>query len=195
MIYLKLFLSFLQVGVFSIGGGYAAIPIIQSQVVDSNHWLSMGEFTNLVTIAEMTPGPVSINSATFVGIRIAGIPGAIVATLGCILPACIIVSVLAMVYRKFSGTAAISDVLSTLRPVVIALITAAGLSMLQTALFGNRSVRIQNIEWISVILFGAAFFMLRIRKWNPILVMCLCGVASLIIYCISLILNEMKHFA
>ena len=187
MIYLKLFLSFLQVGVFSIGGGYAAIPIIQSQVVDSNHWLSMGEFTNLVTIAEMTPGPVSINSATFVGIRIAGIPGAIVATLGCILPACIIVSVLAMVYRKFSGTAAISDVLSTLRPVVIALITAAGLSMLQTALFGNRSVRIQNIEWISVILFGAAFFMLRIRKWNPILVMCLCGVTSLIIYCISLI--------
>ena len=133
------------------------------------------------------PGPVSIPSATFVGIRIAGIPGAIVATLGCILPACIIVSVLAMVYRKFSGTAAISDVLSTLRPVVIALITAAGLSMLQTALFGNRSVRIQNIEWISVILFGAAFFMLRIRKWNPILVMCLCGVASLIIYCISLI--------
>ena len=195
MIYLKLFLSFLQVGVFSIGGGYAAIPIIQSQVVDSNHWLSMGEFTNLVTIAEMTPGPVSINSATFVGIRIAGIPGAIVATLGCILPACIIVSVLAMVYRKFSGTAAISDVLSTLRPVVIALITAAGLSMLQTALFGNRSVRIQNIEWISVILFGAAFFMLRIRKWNSILVMCLCGVASLIIYCISLISNEMKHFA
>ena len=96
MIYLKLFLSFLQVGVFSIGGGYAAIPIIQSQVVDSNHWLSMGEFTNLVTIAEMTPGPVSINSATFVGIRIAGIPGAIVATLGCILPACIIVSVLAI---------------------------------------------------------------------------------------------------
>lgn len=105
----------MQVGVFSIGGGYAAIPIIQSQVVDSNHWLSMGEFTNLVTIAEMTPGPVSINSATFVGIRIAGIPGAIVATLGCILPACIIVSVLAMVYRKFSGTAAISDVLSILK--------------------------------------------------------------------------------
>ena len=121
MIYLKLFLSFLQVGVFSIGGGYAAIPIIQSQVVDSNHWLSMGEFTNLVTIAEMTPGPVSINSATFVGIRIAGIPGAIVATLGCILPACIIVSVLAMVYRKFSGTAAISNCsYYSCRPVYVA---------------------------------------------------------------------------
>ena len=127
MIYLKLFLSFLQVGVFSIGGGYAAIPIIQNQVVDANGWLSMGEFTNLVTIAEMTPGPISINS-TFVGIRIAGIPGAIVATFGCILPACIIVSVLAIVYRKYSGAVAVRDVLSSLRPVVIALITAAGLS-------------------------------------------------------------------
>lgn len=187
MIYLKLFLSFLQVGVLSIGGGYAAIPIIQNQVVDANHWLSMGEFSNLVTIAEMTPGPVSINSATFVGIRIAGIPGAIVATFGCILPACIIVSVLAIVYRKYSGAAAVSDVLSSLRPVVIALITAAGLSMLQTALFGNQSVSIQNIQLISVALFVSAFFILRILKWNPILVMCLCGVASLLIYCIFLI--------
>lgn len=187
MIYLKLFLSFLQVGVLSIGGGYAAIPIIQNQVVDANHWLSMGEFSNLVTIAEMTPGPVSINSATFVGIRIAGIPGAIVATFGCILPACIIVSVLAIVYRKYSGAAAVSDVLSSLRPVVIALITAAGLSMLQTALFGNQSVSIQNIQLISVALFVSAFFILRILKWNPILVMCLCGMASLLIYCIFLI--------
>ena len=185
MIYLKLFLSFLQVGVFSIGGGYAAIPIIQNQVVDTNGWLSMGEFTNLVTIAEMTPGPISINSATFVGIRIAGIPGAIVATFGCILPACIIVSVLASVYRKYSGAAAVRDVLSSLRPVVIALITAAGLSMLLTVLFGNQSVNIQNVQWISVILFVVAFFILRILKWNSILVMCLCGVVSLFIYCIS----------
>ena len=187
MIYLKLFLSFLQVGVFSIGGGYAAIPIIQNQVVDTNGWLSMGEFTNLVTIAEMTPGPISINSATFVGIRIAGIPGAIVATFGCILPACIIVSVLAIIYRKYSGAVAVRDVLSSLRPVVIALITAAGLSMLLTVLFGNQSVNIQNVQWISVIVFVVAFFILRILKWNPILVMCLCGVVSLLIYCISYI--------
>lgn len=187
MIYLKLFLSFLQVGVFSIGGGYAAIPIIQNQVVDANNWLSMGEFTNLVTVAEMTPGPVSINSATFVGIRIAGIPGAIVATFGCILPSCIIVSILAFVYRKYSGAAVIGGVLNSLRPVVIALIMAAGLSMLQTALFGNQSVSIQNIQWVSVVLFIAAFLILRVFKWNPILVMCLCGVASLLVYCVSLI--------
>ena len=100
MIYLNLFLSFLQVGLFSIGGGYAAIPLIQSQVVTANGWLSLSEFTDLVTIAEMTPGPIAINSATFVGIRIAGIPGALIATLGCILPSCIIVSVLAYIYFK-----------------------------------------------------------------------------------------------
>ena len=78
MIYLQLFLSFLQVGMFSVGGGYAAMPLIQSQVVEQHGWLTMQEFTDLVTIAEMTPGPITVNSATFVGIRMAGIPGALV---------------------------------------------------------------------------------------------------------------------
>ena len=82
MIYLQLFLSFLQIGLFSFGGGYAAMPLIQDQVVALNHWLSMKEFTDLVTISQMTPGPIAINSATFVGIKIAGIPGAIAATMG-----------------------------------------------------------------------------------------------------------------
>ena len=92
MIYLQLFLSFIQVGVFSVGGGYAAMPLIQSQVVTRYGWLSMNEFTDLITIAEMTPGPIAVNSATFVGIRIAGVVGAIIATFGCILPSCFILS-------------------------------------------------------------------------------------------------------
>ena len=85
MIYLQLFLSFLQIGAFSFGGGYAAMPLIQSQVVDSHKWLSMAEFTNLITISQMTPGPIAVNSATFVGLKVAGIGGAAVATAGCIL--------------------------------------------------------------------------------------------------------------
>ena len=88
MIYIQLFLSFLQVGALSFGGGYAAMPLIQEQVVNLHSWLSMSEFTNLITIAEMTPGPIAVNSATFVGMQIAGILGAIIATLGCILPSC-----------------------------------------------------------------------------------------------------------
>ena len=90
MIYLQLFLSFLQIGAFSFGGGYAAMPLIQEQVVLQHSWLTMDSFSNLVTIAEMTPGPIAVNAATFVGTQIAGIPGAIVATLGCILPSCIL---------------------------------------------------------------------------------------------------------
>ena len=92
MIYLQLFLSFLQIGLFSFGGGYAAMPLIQDQVVTRYGWLSMAEFTDLITISQMTPGPIAVNSATFVGIRIAGIPGALVATFGCILPSCILVT-------------------------------------------------------------------------------------------------------
>ena len=87
MIYLQLFLSFLQIGLFSFGGGYAAMPLVQGQVVTAHGWLSMSEFTDLITISQMTPGPIAVNSATFVGIKIAGIPGALIATLGCILPA------------------------------------------------------------------------------------------------------------
>ena len=89
MIYLQLFLSFLQIGALSFGGGYAAMPLIQAQIVTQHSWLTMSEFTDLVTIAEMTPGPIAVNSATFVGTKIAGVPGALAATAGCILPACI----------------------------------------------------------------------------------------------------------
>ena len=94
MIYLQLFWSFLQIGLFSVGGGYAAMPLIQAQTVQLHGWLTMNEFTDLVTIAEMTPGPIAVNSATFVGIRIAGLPGALVATLGCIFPSLFIVCLL-----------------------------------------------------------------------------------------------------
>ena len=90
MMYLQLFLSFIQVGIFSFGGGYAAMPLIQSQVVTNHRWLTMSEFTDLITISQMTPGPIAVNSATFVGLKIAGVFGAVVATFGCILPSCII---------------------------------------------------------------------------------------------------------
>ena len=85
---------------FSFGGGYAAMPLIQGQVVNTHEWLTMTEFTDLITISQMTPGPIAVNSATFVGMKIAGIPGAVVATLGCILPSCIIVTILAKLYLK-----------------------------------------------------------------------------------------------
>ena len=119
MIYLQLFWSFLQIGLFSVGGGYAAMPLIQAQTVQLHGWLTMNEFTDLVTIAEMTPGPIAVNSATFVGIRIAGLPGALVATLGCIFPSLFIVSLLAFIYYRYKNLSILQSVLASLRPAVV----------------------------------------------------------------------------
>ena len=115
MIYLQLYLSFLQVGLFSVGGGYAAMPLIRSQVVELHPWMTLQEFTNLITIAEMTPGPIAVNCATFVGLRIAQLPGAVIATLGCITPALVLVSLLAWCYRRWRDLSVLQSVLACLR--------------------------------------------------------------------------------
>jgi chromate transporter len=185
MIYLQLFISFIKVGLFSIGGGYAAIPLIQSEVVLMHGWLSMAEFTNLITIAEMTPGPIAVNSATFVGIRIAGVLGAVIATLGCILPSIIIVSILAYVYHKYRNLTTMQSVLSGLRPAVVALIASAGLSIFLLVAFGGKPYSIGNVEWIGVIIAVSAFVILRKIKCNPILIIGLSGVVGLILQLVT----------
>ena len=101
MILLQLFWSFLQIGLFSFGGGYAAMPLIQAQIVTQHGWLGMAEFTDLVTISQMTPGPIAINAATFVGLRVAGVSGALAATVGCMLPSCVLVTLLARLFAIY----------------------------------------------------------------------------------------------
>lgn len=179
MIYIKLFLSFIQVGMFSVGGGYAAMPLIQSQVVEKYGWLTMREFTDLITIAEMTPGPIAVNSASFVGIRIAGPLGALVATIGCIFPSLFIVSLLAYIYFKYKNLSGLQSVLGCLRPAVVALIAGAGLLILQMALFDTKAIKLENISIIGAIIFAVALVVLRKWKPNPILVMASCGAVGL----------------
>ena len=177
MIYLQLFFSFLQVGMFSFGGGYAAMPLIQGQVVTAHKWLSMPEFTDLITISQMTPGPIAVNSATFVGIKIAGIPGALVATFGCILPSCIIVTVIAKLYLKYRNMAMLQGVLNSLRPAVVAMIASAGISILITAFWGNAAaIALAGTKWSLVVIFVVCIVLLRKIKMNPIWVMVLAGV-------------------
>jgi chromate transporter len=98
MIYLEIFLSFFQIGLFSFGGGYAALPLIEAQVLEIHNWLTVEEFADLLTISQMTPGPIAINASTFVGTKIAGLPGAVIATIGCVTPSCIIVLILSYYY-------------------------------------------------------------------------------------------------
>lgn len=186
MLLIQLFLSFFQVGLFSVGGGLAAISLIQNQVVNLHNWLTLSEFTDLITIAEMTPGPIAINSATFVGIRVAGGWGAIIATVGCILPSCIIVSILAWLYFKYKDLKVIKGILSGLRPAVVALIASAGLSIFTFAVWGEHgiSLDVKTINYVAIILFGGALFILRKWKLNPIFVMLGSGVLGGIIYLI-----------
>lgn len=183
MIYLELLLSFLQIGLFSIGGGYAAMPLIQSQVVDIHPWLTMQQFADIMTIAEMTPGPIAINAATFVGIQVAGIPGAIVATLGCVFPSCVIVLILAYVYYRFRGLTVLQGILAGLRPAVVAMIASAGISLMIMAFFGQRTLPedLGIINWISVGIFAVGLFILRKWKVNPIAVIALSGAAGVIL--------------
>ena len=181
-IYLELLWSFFQIGLFSIGGGYAAMPLIEHQVVDLHGWLNMTQFADIVTISQMTPGPIAINSATFVGTRVAGLPGAIVATVGCVLPSCIIVLFLAFLYERYRGLGVVQGILAGLRPAVVALIASAGLSLLALALCGEGSGSVEHIQWLSVAIFAVGFVILRKWKPDPILVMVASGAAGLVLY-------------
>ncbi|MBE5802137.1 MAG: chromate transporter [Clostridiales bacterium] len=178
---LDLFLSFLQVGLFSVGGGYVAIPLIQQQVVALHGWIPMAIFNDLVTIAEMTPGPIGINAATFVGVRVAGLPGAIVASLGFILPSLLIVSLLGWLYYRYQKVQMMQSILGGLRPAVVALIASAALGIAMQAVFGSAKLLLSELDWLALVLMTAAFLALRLLKWNPILTMLLCGVAYLLL--------------
>lgn len=165
-----LFISFIQVGLFSVGGGYAAIPLIQEQVVNNHKLLTMAEFTDLITIAEMTPGPISINSATFVGQRVYGTLGALVCTLGCILPSFIICLTLAYFYYKYKNFSGVQTVLVALRPAVVALIASAGISILILALFNTdfNNIVLRDFRWLEFGLFLGGFTILRKYKLNAV---------------------------
>ena len=180
----QLYWSFFQVGLFSIGGGYAALPLIQQQVIDTHSWLTMSEFLDVLTISQMTPGPIAINSATFVGTRIAGAPGAIIATIGCVTPSCIIVIFMAWLYKKYSNLPVVKGILSGLRPAVVALIACAGVSIFITALWGENplSLALSHLDWISGIIFLICLFCLRKFKLNPIYAMLLAGVFGAVVF-------------
>ncbi len=182
MIYLELFWSFFQIGLFSFGGGYAAILLISEQVVNQKAWISTEAFSDLVTISQMTPGPIAINAASFVGIQVAGIPGAIVASLGNVFPCVIIVLLLSKLYIKYKELALAKTILKGLRPAIIALIASAALSLTREALLVNPSIahsrsNIGSFNFFSIILFVISLYLYkRFRKIDPIAIMLIMGV-------------------
>jgi len=185
MIYLELFLVYLQIGAFSFGGGYAAMPLIQSLCVEKKGWLTMEEFADLTTIAEMTPGPIAVNSATFIGQKMAGLPGALVCTLGCVLPSFIIVLILAWLYTKFRELKTVKAVLAQLRPAVVAMIAGAGLTIILMAFFGTSSlseIMLTDFRWIEGLIYLVCLVLLRKFHAGPIFIIFFSAVVGTVLY-------------
>ena len=181
MIYLQLFWAFFQIGLFSFGGGYAALPLISQQVISTYHWISQNTFTDLITISQMTPGPIAVNSSTFVGQYVAHLPGALIATFGCILPSCILVSLLAYFYVKYKDMKVMKIILSYLRPAVVSMIAISGISILISSFFKDSLIGVSYIRYHAIIVFIICLILLRKYKLNPILVMVLAGISEVAI--------------
>lgn len=184
MLILKLFFAFIQVGLFSVGGGYAAIPLIQEQIVDLYGLMTLEEFSDLITVAEMTPGPISINSATFVGMRLAGVPGVIICSVGCIIPSFCICLTLAYFYYKYRTVSGVQVVLGSMRPAVVALVASTGASILMLGLFQAeiKDIVPGNLRLVELGIFVAALFILRKWKTSAITIILGSGVAGTVIY-------------
>lgn len=183
MVYLKLFWCFMQIGLFAIGGGYATLPLIQDQIVDNYHWLTQAELSDVITISQMTPGPIAINAASFVGMRLASWPGAIVASLACILPSFIILLCLSYFYYRYRQLDQVQAVLSGLKPAVVALIAGAGIQLLDQALsISLWQLEFAGISWLAVGILAVCLLLARRLKLDPVLVILSGGFLSLAYY-------------
>ena len=174
MIYLQLFLSFFKIGLFAFGGGYAILSLIQHEIVVDRGWLTQSELTDIVAISQMTPGPIGINSATYVGYVATGsVWGAVVATLSITLPSFIIMLTLSRFMLTVKGNKYMEYALTALRPTVVGLIAAAALMLVNRENF---------VDWKSLVLFAAAFVLTFRFHMHPILLIVLAGAAGVLLY-------------
>lgn len=189
LLYLKLFWTFFQIGLFGFGGGYAMISMIQGEVVGRHHWMTNGEFTDIVAISQSTPGPIGINSATYVGYTsltnagyapVWGALGSLIATFAVVLPSLILMLAISRFFMKYKNHPAVEQTFMGLRPAVIGLLAAASLLLMNAENFSTPG---QN-SWqffISVGLFLFAFIGQQVYKMNPILLLVLCGLSGLLL--------------
>ena len=180
---LKLFYTFLKIGLLSIGGGYAIIPLIREQVVEQTGWISEKTFSDIITISQMTPGPLAVNTSTFVGLRIAGVPGAAAATLGCILCGTAAALALYRLFRRHGSSGVAFEILRGLKASSLGLIVSAAATILLMAFFGTGTDGCgMSPDFKAMAVFMAALFVLRRWKINPILVMAVTGVLGIFLY-------------
>ncbi|MFR9208446.1 MAG: chromate transporter [Lachnospiraceae bacterium] len=186
MIYLQLFLEFLKVGCFAFGGAYGAIPLIRDAVVVNNAWITEGQFSHFIAVSESTPGPIMINMATYIGSSQGGFLGAVIATLGVVIPSFVIILMISKLLKKFMENKFVRRSLDGVRPAVTGIVCATGLFMLFEALFG--SVSNIAVTWqplviafcIAVVM--VAYKLLRKKQISPIILIILSAVLGIVVY-------------
>lgn len=187
MILLELFLTFLKIGAFTFGGGYAMLPLIQEEVIKKG-WLAKETLIDFVAISESTPGPFAVNIATFIGTELGGFIGAVCTTLGVVLPSFIIILLVAKFFMKFKESKVISGFMNGLKPCVIGLIGSAVISMILTVFApdGIKKIIIDNNLIVSFIIFGISLILVK-KKVNLIIIICLSAVIGIVCGLICLI--------
>ena len=187
MIFLQLFYTFFKIGLFGFGGGYAMVSMIQGEVVTRHEWLSSNEFTDIIAISQMTPGPIGINSATYVGYsavvnagysHAVGILGSTIATVSVVLPSFILMVLISKFFLKYQKHPIIASVFEGLRPGVVGLLAAAALVLMNGENFGTYNWQILT----SIILFAGTFIASYRYKVNPILLIVICGIIGYVTF-------------
>ena len=175
MIFLQLFITFFFIGLFGFGGGYGMLSLIQGEVVHHWHWMTTSEFTDIVAISQMTPGPIGINSATYIGYVVTGsVLGSIITTLTVTLPSFLLVLYASHYIRRHRESTVIKGIFAGLRPVVIGLIASAALLLMNKQNFPDYT--------ISIAICAASFCLVYFTKIHPIFIICLAGLVGLIVY-------------
>ena len=190
MIFLELFYTFLKIGLFSFGGGYGMLSVIQGEVVTRHSWLTASEFTDIVAISQMTPGPIGINSATYVGYtamlnatgnEALAVLGSLMASFAVMLPSIVLMLIVSRFFMKYSKNRNVEAVFKALRPAVVGLIASAALLLMTEENFGSPTgTPLQFV--VSVALFVAAFVAMKFFKVSPILILILAGVFGGVFY-------------
>ena len=181
MIFLDLFAAFFKIGLFTFGGGYAMLPLIQNEVT-SKKWITLTDLINFIAVSESTPGPFAINISTFVGCRRGGIPGAFFATLGVVLPSFVIIIIIARFYETFKSSKIIKGCMSGLKPCVVGLISAAAISVGKTVFFpdGFELNTVKSVCFaVSVCIFALTAF-LSFKRVHPIMIICISALLGMI---------------
>ena len=190
MVFVELLCSFLMIGLFSFGGGYGMLSVIQGEVVTRHAWLTAAEFTDIVAVSQMTPGPIGINSATYVGYtavfnatgnELLAVLGSFTASFAVMLPSIVLMLIVSRFFMKYSKHKNVENVFRLLRPAVVGLIASAALLLMTEENFGSPTDTPLQF-WVSVALFVAAFVAMKFFKVSPILILVLAGVFGGVFY-------------